>query len=185
MKRFSKIGALVMASMITGVVLSGCGNNSNANGGSQVENPFAQNSITVSEGSQTASDASQTESVDNPSVPQTSASSDTAPQSSLSAEPSIREVMDASGGVSALSGMFESFTPESMTVSAEYGTKNNFDLAANHGTERYDFIFASKTITVKAYGQLQSAYFTQESDGTYKRRQLSTHFPVMAKVKLP
>lgn len=122
MKRFGKIGALVMASMITGVVLSGCGNNSNANGGSQVENPFAQNSITVSEGSQTASDASQTESVDNPSVPQTSASSDTAPQSSLSAEPSIREVMDASGGVSALSGMFESFTPESMTVSAGYGT---------------------------------------------------------------
>lgn len=70
-------------------------------------------------------------------------------------------------------------------VSAEYGTKNNFDLAANHGTERYDFIFASKSITVKAYGQLQSAYFTQESDGTYKRRQLSTHFPVMAKVTLP
>ncbi|MBQ7462373.1 MAG: hypothetical protein IJS63_08995 [Bacteroidaceae bacterium] len=70
-------------------------------------------------------------------------------------------------------------------VSAEYGTVNNFDLAANHGTERYDFIFASRTVSVKAYGQLQSGYFTKESDGSYKRRLLSTHFPVMAKVTLP
>ena len=69
--------------------------------------------------------------------------------------------------------------------SAEYGTKNNFDLDANHGTERFDFIFVSKTITVKAYGQLQYGYFTQESDGKYKRRLPSTHFPVMAKVTLP
>lgn len=70
--------------------------------------------------------------------------------------------------------------------SAEYGTKNNFDLANNHGTERFDFIFASKTVTaVSAYGQLQYGYFTKESDGSYKRRQLSTHFPVMAKVTLP
>lgn len=68
--------------------------------------------------------------------------------------------------------------------SAEYGTKNNFDLAANHGSERYDFIFASKTIIVKAYGQLQSAYFTAESDGSRKRRLPSTHFPVMAKVTI-
>lgn len=69
--------------------------------------------------------------------------------------------------------------------SAEYGTKNNFDLAANHGSERYDFIFASKTVTVKAYGQLQSAYYTPESDGSRKRRLPSAHFPVMAKVTLP
>jgi len=70
-------------------------------------------------------------------------------------------------------------------VSAEYGTVNNFDLAANHSTERFDFVFASKTVNVKAYGQLQYGYFTQESDGTYKRRLPSTHFPVMAKVTLP
>ncbi|MBO4841509.1 MAG: hypothetical protein J5524_10495 [Bacteroidaceae bacterium] len=70
-------------------------------------------------------------------------------------------------------------------VSAEYGTINNFDLEANHGTDRFDFVFASKNnVTVKAYGQLQSAYFTQESGGGYKRRLLSTHFPVMAKVSL-
>lgn len=69
-------------------------------------------------------------------------------------------------------------------VSAEYGTVNNFDLAANHGTERFDFVFASKNVTVKAYGQLQYAYYTLESDGTYKRRLPSTHFPVMAKVTL-
>lgn len=66
--------------------------------------------------------------------------------------------------------------------SAEYGTKSDFDLAANHGTERFDFVFASKTVTVKAYGQLQYGYYTKESDGTYKRRLPSTHFPVMAKV---
>ena len=71
------------------------------------------------------------------------------------------------------------------SVSAEYGTVNNFNLAANHGTERFDFVFASKTVSVKAYGQLQSGYFTLESDGSYKRRLPSTHFPVMAKVTLP
>ena len=68
--------------------------------------------------------------------------------------------------------------------SAEYGTVNNFDLTANHGTDRYDFVFASKDVTVKAYGQLQSGYLTKETDGTYKRRLLSTHFPVMAKVRM-
>ena len=71
------------------------------------------------------------------------------------------------------------------SVSAEYGTVNNFNLAANHGIERFDFVFASKTVSVKAYGQLQYGYFTQESDGSYKRRLPSTHFPVMAKVTLP
>ena len=69
--------------------------------------------------------------------------------------------------------------------SAEYGTKNNFDLENNHESDRYDFVFAPKNATVKSYGQLQSAYFTRETDGSYKRRLLSTHFPVMAKVKLP
>jgi len=79
--------------------------------------------------------------------------------------------------------------PDSYTkaaaVSAEYGTKSDFDLDANHGTNRYDFVFAPKTATVKAYGQLQYGYYTKESDGNYKRRLLSTHFPVMAKVTLP
>lgn len=70
-------------------------------------------------------------------------------------------------------------------VSAEYGTVNNFDIEANHGSNRYDFVLASKTVTVKAYGQLEYAYFTKESDGSYKRRLPSTHFPVMAKVTLP
>lgn len=70
-------------------------------------------------------------------------------------------------------------------ISAEYGTVNNFDLEANHEPDRYDFVFASKNITVKAYGQLQYGYFTKESDGNYKRRFPSTHFPVMAKVTLP
>lgn len=70
-------------------------------------------------------------------------------------------------------------------ISAELGTKNNFDLAANHGTERFDFIFASRNVSIKAYGQLQYGYFTQESNGSYKRRLPSTHFPVMAKVVLP
>ena len=69
-------------------------------------------------------------------------------------------------------------------ISAEYGTINNFNLEANHSTERFDFVFASKNISVKAYGQLQYGYFTKESDGTYKRRLPSTHFPVMAKVTL-
>ncbi|MBO7120457.1 MAG: hypothetical protein J6W03_09090 [Bacteroidaceae bacterium] len=67
--------------------------------------------------------------------------------------------------------------------SAEYGTVNNFDLENNHSTDRFDFVFASKNVTVSAYGQLQYAYFTSEN-GTYKRRLPSSHFPVMAKVKM-
>lgn len=74
---------------------------------------------------------------------------------------------------------------QASVVSAEYGTVNNFDFATNHGTDRYDFVFASKTVSIKAYGQLQYGYFTKESDGNYKRRLPSTHFPVMAKVTLP
>ena len=70
-------------------------------------------------------------------------------------------------------------------VSAEFGTVNNFDIETNHGTSRYDFVFVPKTkVKVKAYGQLQYGYYTQESDGKYKRRLPSTHFPVMAKVRL-
>ena len=70
-------------------------------------------------------------------------------------------------------------------VSAEYGTANNFNLSANHGTDRFDFIFASKNVSINSYGQLQYAYYTKESDGSYKRRLPSTQFPVMAKVTLP
>lgn len=70
-------------------------------------------------------------------------------------------------------------------VSAEYGTKNNFDLEANHGTARFDFVFAPKNVVIKAYGQLQYGYFTKETGGIYKRRLPSAHFPVMAKVTLP
>jgi endonuclease/exonuclease/phosphatase family metal-dependent hydrolase len=84
-----------------------------------------------------------------------------------------------------LSSRYNDCYTKAAVVSAEYGTKNDFDLAANHGTDRYDFIFAPKTATVKAYGQLQYGYFTKESDGSYKRRLPSTHFPVMAKVTLP
>ena len=69
--------------------------------------------------------------------------------------------------------------------SGEFGTVNNFDLEANHGTNRNDFIFASKGVTVKAYGILNYGYYTSESDGSHKRRLPSTHFPVMAKVTLP
>ena len=85
---------------------------------------------------------------------------------------------------SRLVAKFNDCYTKASVVSAEYGTVNNFDLAANHGTERFDFVFASKNVTVKAYGQLQYAYYTLESDGTYKRRLPSTHFPVMAKVSL-
>jgi len=84
-----------------------------------------------------------------------------------------------------LSARYNDCFKQAPIVSAEYGTVNNFDLAANHGTARYDFVFASKTISVKAYGQLQYGYFTKGSDGSYKRRLPSTHFPVMAKVSLP
>lgn len=69
-------------------------------------------------------------------------------------------------------------------ISAEFGTVNNFDLAANHGTDRLDYIFA-KGITTKAYGHLQYGYYTKETDGSYKRRLPSTHFPVMVKATLP
>lgn len=73
---------------------------------------------------------------------------------------------------------------QSPIVSAEYGTVNNFDLENNHGTERYDFVFASKTgITIRAYGQLEYAYLTSGDDG-YVRRLPSTHFPVMVKARL-
>jgi len=70
-------------------------------------------------------------------------------------------------------------------VSAEYGTVNKFDLENNHSSDRYDYVFASKTVTVKAYGQLQSGYYTLESDNSRKRRLPSTHFPVMVKAVLP
>lgn len=86
---------------------------------------------------------------------------------------------------SRINGRYTDCYTSTSVISAEYGTKNNFDLEANHGSERFDFIFASKTVTVNAYGQLQYGYFTQESDGSYKRRLPSTHFPVMAKVTLP
>lgn len=84
-----------------------------------------------------------------------------------------------------LSARYNDCYTKSPVVSAEYGTVNNFDLAANHGTNRYDFIFTSRTINIKAYGQLQYGYFTKESGDSYKRRLPSTHFPVMVKVTLP
>ena len=84
-----------------------------------------------------------------------------------------------------LSAHYQDCFKKAPIVSAEYGTVNNFNLAANHSTDRFDFVFASNTVTVKAYGQLQYAYFTKESDNSYKRRLPSTHFPVMAKVTLP
>lgn len=83
-----------------------------------------------------------------------------------------------------LSKHYDCFT-RAAVVSAEYGTRNNFDLSANHGTDRFDFVLASKTVTVRSYGQLQYGYYTLEPGNTYKRRLPSTHFPVMAKVTLP
>lgn len=78
---------------------------------------------------------------------------------------------------------YDCYTKASV-VSAEYGTVNNFDLENNHSSDRYDFIFVSKTgITVRTYGQLQYGYYTSETDG-YKRRLPSTHFPVMVRAKL-
>ena len=56
------------------------------------------------------------------------------------------------------------------------------NLENNHESSRYDFVFASRSITIKAYGQLQNGYFTAES-GSHKRRLPSTHFPVMVKAK--
>ena len=86
---------------------------------------------------------------------------------------------------SRLSTRYQDCYKKAPVVSAEYGTVNNFDLEANHSADRFDFVFASKNVTVNAYGQLQYAYYTRESDGSYKRRLPSTHFPVMAKVTLP
>ena len=86
---------------------------------------------------------------------------------------------------SRLSTRYQDCYKKAPVVSAEYGTVNNFDLEANHSADRFDFVFASKNVTVNAYGQLQYAYYTRESDGSYKRRHPSTHFPVMAKVTLP
>lgn len=83
-----------------------------------------------------------------------------------------------------MAGKFYDCFTQAPVVSAEYGTVNNFDLAGNHENDRFDFIFVSKNISVKAYGQLQYAYFTASSS-SYKRRLPSTHFPVMAKVTLP
>lgn len=69
-------------------------------------------------------------------------------------------------------------------VSAEYGTLNAFNLASNHGTSRYDFVFAGTSgINVDSYGQLQYGYFTT-SGGNATRRLPSAHFPVMAKATL-
>lgn len=70
-------------------------------------------------------------------------------------------------------------------ISAEFGTVNNFDLAKTHATDRFDVVFASRKVSIKAYGLLQYGYYTKESDGNYKRRLPSTHFPVMVKVALP
>ena len=84
-----------------------------------------------------------------------------------------------------LAAKFNDCFKKAPVVSAEYGTVNNFDLAANHGADRLDYVFVSRDFNIKAYGQLQYGYFTQESDGTYKRRLPSAHFPVMAKVTLP
>ena len=94
-------------------------------------------------------------------------------------------VSNSKTAYSRLSSKYNDCFTKSPVVSAEYGTRNNFDLDANHGTDRYDFVFASKDVTIKAYGQLQYGYFTQEADNTYKRRLPSAHFPVMAKVTLP
>ena len=92
-------------------------------------------------------------------------------------------VSDTKTAYTRLTARYNDCYKQASVVSAEYGTKNNFDLENNHGSERYDFVFAPKNYAVKAYGQLQYAYYTQESDGT-KRRLPSSHFPVMAKVSL-
>ena len=76
-----------------------------------------------------------------------------------------------------LSANFQDCFKKAPVVSAEYGTVNNFDVEANHAADRFDFVFASKNVTIQAYGQLQYGYFTHEADGSYKRRQPSTHYP--------
>lgn len=83
-----------------------------------------------------------------------------------------------------LNGRWPDCYTKTSSISAEFGTVNNFDLEANHGTDRYDFVFASTNVNVKAYGQLQYGYYTKEADGSYKRRLPSTHFPVMVKATL-
>lgn len=94
-------------------------------------------------------------------------------------------VNETHAAYSRMTSKFNDCYTKASVVSAEFGTVNNFDLEANHGTERFDFIFTSKLgVTAKAYGQLQYGYYTKESDGKYKRRLLSTHFPIMAKVTL-
>lgn len=86
---------------------------------------------------------------------------------------------------SRMTNLYNDCYTKSPSVSAEYGTVNNFDLEANHSSERLDFVFASKNnVTPVAYGQLQYGYYTQEADSSYKRRLLSAHYPVMAKVTL-
>ncbi|MBO7067089.1 MAG: hypothetical protein J6W52_00165 [Bacteroidaceae bacterium] len=94
-------------------------------------------------------------------------------------------VSESTTAYNRLNGRYPDSYTKAATVSAEFGTVNNFDLAANHGTSRFDFVFVPRTATVQAYGQLQYGYYTQESDGSHKRRLPSTHFPVMAKVTLP
>ena len=94
-------------------------------------------------------------------------------------------VDSAKTAYSRITGKYNDCYSKASVKSAEYGTRNNFDLANNHGNERYDFVFASRNIVVNSYGQLQSTYFAKDSNGSYKRRHFSTHFPVMAKVKLP
>ena len=94
-------------------------------------------------------------------------------------------VNDKNTAYSRMSSRYLDCFKKAPVVSAEYGTVNKFNLEANHSTDRLDFIFASRNVTINAYGQLQYAYFTHESDGSYKRRLPSTHFPVMTKVTLP
>ena len=92
---------------------------------------------------------------------------------------------DSKTAYSRLASRYNDCFKKAPFVSAEFGTMNGFDLEANHGTARYDFVFAPRLATIKAYGQLQYGYYTKESDGSYKRRLPSSHFPVMAKVILP
>lgn len=92
---------------------------------------------------------------------------------------------DSKTAYSRLASRYNDSFKKAPIISAEFGTKNGFDLEANHGTERFDFVFAPRLAGVKAYGLLQYGYLTKESDGSYKRRLLSSHFPVMAKVTLP
>ena len=94
-------------------------------------------------------------------------------------------VSEGKSAYTRLSSRYNDCYQAAPVVSAEYGTVSNFDLEANHDSSRFDFIFASKNISLKAYGQLQYGYFTKETDGTYKRRQLSAHHPVMVKATLP